>query len=56
MGSRNQRNGNFFESRKNTLPASVKVNNCTTIVDVPLFIESSLARVKVHNGNPTFKL
>jgi hypothetical protein len=36
------------------MPASVRVHD-GEIVNVPLFIESHLARVKAHNGNPTFK-
>jgi hypothetical protein len=44
----------FFDSRKNNLPESVKTRH-SVIVNVPLFIESHLARVKAHNGNPTFQ-
>jgi hypothetical protein len=44
----------FFESRKDNLPESVKTGH-SVIVNVPLFIESHLARVKAHNGNPTFQ-
>ncbi|GAB6394671.1 MAG: hypothetical protein MdMp024_0983 [Bacteroidales bacterium] len=44
----------FFDSRKDHLPASVKMKD-GVIVNVPLFIESHLSRVKAHNGNPTFK-
>jgi hypothetical protein len=44
----------FFDSRKDNLPASVKVRD-GVILNVPLFIESHLARVKAHNGNPTFQ-
>jgi hypothetical protein len=43
----------FFDSRKDNLPESVKTGH-SVIVNVPLFIESHLARVKAHNGNPTF--
>jgi hypothetical protein len=44
----------FFDSRKDNLPESVKTGH-SEIVNVPLFIESHLARVKAHNGNPTFQ-
>jgi hypothetical protein len=44
----------FFDSRKDNLPESVKTGH-SVIVNVPLFIESHLARVKAHNGNPTFQ-
>jgi hypothetical protein len=44
----------FFNSRKDHLPASVKVKD-GVIVNIPLFIESHLARVKSHNGSPTFR-
>jgi hypothetical protein len=44
----------FFDSRRDNLPESVRVHD-GEIVDVPLFIESHLARGKAHNGNPTFK-
>jgi hypothetical protein len=44
----------FFDSRKNTLSASVRVHD-GEIDNVPLFIESHLARGKAHNSNPTFK-
>lgn len=35
--------------------APVKLDQCTTIIDVPLFIESHLSTVKHNNGNPHFK-
>ncbi|GAB6395566.1 MAG: hypothetical protein MdMp024_1878 [Bacteroidales bacterium] len=44
----------FFDSRRDNLPESVK-SRAGEIVNVPLFIESHLARVKAHNGNPTFQ-
>jgi hypothetical protein len=44
----------FFDSRRDNLPDSVKMGH-SVIVNVPLFIESHLERVKAHNGNPTFK-
>jgi hypothetical protein len=44
----------FFDSRKDHLPESVKTGH-SVIVNVPLFIESHLERVKAHNGNPTFQ-
>ncbi|GAB6395241.1 MAG: hypothetical protein MdMp024_1553 [Bacteroidales bacterium] len=44
----------FFDSRKDHLPDSVKTGH-SVIVNVPLFIESHLARVNSHNGNPTFQ-
>jgi hypothetical protein len=44
----------FFDSRRDNLPESVRVHD-GEIVNVPLFIESHLARVRAHNGNPTFK-
>ena len=37
------------------LPAGpVKLNQCTAIIDVPGFIESSLATAKAQNGNKTY--
>ena len=43
----------FFASTQ--LPtAPVKLNQCTTIIDVPGFVESSLATAKAQNGNKTY--
>lgn len=43
----------FFNS--SALPTgSIKLDECTTIVDIPMFLDSHLSIVKVHNGNPTF--
>ncbi|GAB6395250.1 MAG: hypothetical protein MdMp024_1573 [Bacteroidales bacterium] len=44
----------FFNNRRDNLPESVKTGH-SEIVNVPLFIESHLARAKAHNGNPTFQ-
>ena len=33
----------------------VRLDECSTIIDVPLFIASHLATVKAHNGNPRYK-
>ncbi|MGE0021489.1 MAG: DUF6371 domain-containing protein [Draconibacterium sp.] len=32
----------------------IKLNSCTTILNIPLFIESSLSVVKAQNGNQTY--
>ena len=43
----------YFEGT--TIPAvPIKLNACTTIVDIPKFIHSHLACVKTNNGNRTF--
>lgn len=36
------------------LPESIKLNQCNTLTNVSLFIESHLATVKNNNGNSTF--
>ena len=44
----------FFDSI--TLPTSpVKLNNCTTILDVSKFINSHLSTIKSNNGNLIYK-
>lgn len=42
----------FFSSVK--LPASIKLNLCSTITDINLFISSHLETVKAQNGNNRF--
>jgi hypothetical protein len=44
----------YFISISRT-PASVKLNNHTTITNVPHFIQSHLAVVRANNGNKTFE-
>lgn len=44
----------YFNSISRT-PASVNLNTCTTITNVPYFIESHLAMVKANKGNRTFE-
>ena len=42
----------FFSSAK--LPGTIKLNQCSTITDVPLFMESHLSIVKAQNGNTRY--
>jgi hypothetical protein len=44
----------FFKKEK-LLIKPVKLNGWTTITDIKLFIKSSLATVKAHNGIETFR-
>lgn len=32
----------------------VRLDSCSTIIDLPLFVESHLATVKAHSGNPRY--
>ena len=38
----------------NTPTQPIKLNKCTIINDVPIFVKSHLATVKANNGNKTF--
>lgn len=44
----------YFESIE--LPTQpVKMNQCSTVTNIPLFIESHFATLKTYNGNPYFR-
>lgn len=43
-----------IKRRKNAGKTSIKLNHCSTITNVPLFIESHFATLRANNGNEIF--
>lgn len=42
----------FFNSRE--LPGEIQLNECTHIIDLPFFVETSISRLRNNNGNSIF--